>query len=298
MINYSCITELKTLRDIIRYTTTIFNKSGIFFGHGSDNAYDEAVYLILHSLNLPADNLDTFLDSTITKNEIRKILHLISKRVNLRVPVSYLTEESLLQGYKFHINKNVIIPRSPISELIQNCLYPWVKDPESITSILDLCTGSGCLAILSALAFQESILTATDISVEALKIAEKNINYYNLQDRIKIINSNLFDDIPTYQYDIIICNPPYVNTQSLNNLPKEYLHEPIIALDGGSDGMNVIKEILKKAKSFLKKDGILVLEIGNEYNNFINSFQNINPTWVTTANTENSVMLLNKEQIS
>ncbi|AGF48944.1 putative adenine-specific DNA-methyltransferase [Candidatus Kinetoplastibacterium galatii TCC219] len=296
MINYSCINRLRTLRDIIRYTTTIFNKSGIFFGHGSDNAYDEAVYLILHSLNLTADNLDIFLDSNITENEIRKILHLISKRVDLRIPVSYLTEESLLQGYKFYINKNAIIPRSPISEIIQNCIYPWVKDPESITSILDLCTGSGCLAILSALSFQRSIVTATDISEKALKIAEKNINYYNLQDRIKIINSNLFDDIPISQYDIIICNPPYVNTQSLNNLPEEYLHEPIIALDGGEDGMSIIKNI-KKVKIFLKREGILVLEIGNEYNNFIKHFQNINPTWITTANTENSIMLLHKEQI-
>ncbi|AGF48242.1 putative adenine-specific DNA-methyltransferase [Candidatus Kinetoplastibacterium oncopeltii TCC290E] len=297
MINYSCINQLKTLKDIIRYTTTIFNESDIFFGHGSDNAYDEAVYLILHALNLPDDNLDMFLDANITKNEIRKILYLINKRVTLRIPISYLTEESLLQGYKFYIDKNVIVPRSPISELIQNCLYPWVKNPESITSILDLCTGSGCLAILSALAFQESMLTATDISVEALKIAKKNINYYNLQNRITTINSNLFDDIPIHQYDIIICNPPYVNTQSLNKLPKEYLHEPMIALDGGNDGMDIIKKILKNVKNFLKKEGILVLEIGNEYNNFVKNFQNINPTWVTTINTEKSIMLLNQEQI-
>ncbi|AFZ83551.1 adenine-specific DNA-methyltransferase [Candidatus Kinetoplastibacterium blastocrithidii TCC012E] len=297
MINYSCINQLRTLRDIIRYTTTIFNKSGIFFGHGSDNAYDEAIYLILHSLSLPVDNLDIFLDSNITKNEIRKILYLINKRIRLRIPASYLTKESLLQGYKFYINNNVIIPRSPISELIQNCLYPWVKDSESITSILDLCTGSGCLAILAAFAFQQSMLTATDISVDALRIAEKNIKHYNLQDRIKTINSDLFDKIPSYQYDIVICNPPYVNTLSLNNLPEEYLHEPIIALDGGDDGMHLIKRILKKVKSFLKSDGILVLEIGNEYNNFMKHFQNINPTWVTTSNTENNIMLLNKAQI-
>ncbi|AGF46792.1 putative adenine-specific DNA-methyltransferase [Candidatus Kinetoplastibacterium desouzaii TCC079E] len=290
--------ELRSVRDLIRYAISNFNKENLFFGHGNDNSFDEAIYLVSYAINIPSnDIIDLFMDASVTFEERNNIINLINKRIKKRIPIGYLTNEAWLQGYKFYVDERVIIPRSFISELLIKDLNPWIKNPKSVRNILDLCTGSGCLAIMASFSFPNAKIMATDVSNEALNVAKKNIFNYALEDIITTKNSNVFEDIKEYPYDIILCNPPYVNNKSMQSLPIEYTHEPKTALDGGIDGMDIIRKIIEKAAFYLNKEGLLILEIGNEYENFQRSFPNLKPTWLTTTNTEKSVLLLRKEDL-
>ena len=271
--------ELKTVRDIIRYGVSQFNQANLYFGHGSDNAWDEAVYLVLFALNLPLDTLDPFLDARLLESEKKRCLDLIETRVKKRTPLAYLTGESWLQGYRFICDKRVIVPRSPISELLVQQLSPWVEDPEEDLEILDMCTGSGNLAIIAALNFPFSQVDAVDLSDYAIRLAQRNVEMYQLQSRVNIIQSDLFTDLPAKKYDFIIANPPYVNSTSMRNLPTEYQREPVMALEGGEDGMDFVRKILHKSASYLKDNGFILLEIGNEYENFLTAFPSISPTF-------------------
>lgn len=289
--------ELKTVRDMIRFAVSQFNQAKLSFGHGSDSAWDEAVYLVLHTLNLPLDTLDPFLDARLLEEEKKRCLKLIDQRVKKRIPLAYLLGEAWLQGHKFIADKRVIVPRSPISELLSEQLTPWVIDPENTADILDMCTGSGCLAILASLAFPNATVDAVDISHYAIRLAHLNVAMYGLEDRVNVIQSDLFEALGQKQYDFIICNPPYVNSTSMKTLPVEYQNEPELALDGGEDGMALIRRILKLSPCHLKDDGFIVLEIGHEYENFINAFPTLDPVFLETATTSHCILLLNRSQL-
>lgn len=289
--------ELKTVRDVIRYAVSRFNDAQLAFGHGSDNAWDEAVYLVLSTLHLPLDTLDPFLDARLLEDEKKKCVSLIELRVKKRVPLAYLTGEAWLQGQRFLTDKRVIVPRSPISELLAEHLEPWVDDPESVQNVLDLCTGSGCLAILAALAFPNAQVDAVDLSDHAIRLAQRNVDLYQLGERVNVLQGDLYTPLKKHRYDVIVCNPPYVNSTTMAQLPSEYQHEPALALAGGDDGMDIIRNILDQAAAHLNDDGFIILEIGNEYENFMNAFPALNPVFLETAEGDDSVLLLTREQL-
>lgn len=289
---------LYTVRDLIRYGVSRFTEAKLFFGHGSDNAWDEAVYLVLHALSLPPDQLEPFLDARLLLDERERAIHLIHRRCESRVPAPYLTQESWLQGYRFFVDPRVIVPRSPIAELLVQQLHPWIHDPASIESVLDMCTGSGCLAIIAAHAFPHAQVDAVDVSSEALEVAAINIKEHGLEDRVALIHGNLFASIPDgCRYDLIICNPPYVNSLSMSQLPAEYQHEPHQALAGGTDGMDLVREILRQAPDYMTDQGCLVLEIGHEIEHFESAFPEIVPIWLDAGESSEQILLLHRDQL-
>jgi len=296
--NLAPMTELQTLRDLLRYAVSRFHEGKLFFGHGSDSAWNEAVYLLLHTLHLPPENLEPFLDARVLPEERERFLSVLQQRCELRKPAAYLTGEAWLQGHRFVVDERVIIPRSPISELLADSLSPWIIEPEAIHRALDLCTGSGCLAILTAYAFPNAQVDAVDISEDALEVAKQNIALHGMQGHVHPVLSNLFEALPReQQYDLIVCNPPYVNQASLDALPREYLHEPTLALAGGNDGMDLVRRILHDVPDYLAPGGTLVLEIGHEYDNFVNAFPELEPVWLSTATADNQILLLTREQL-
>ena len=290
--------ELLTLRDLIRYGVSRLNAAQVALGHGSDNAWDEAVYLTLHALHLPLDTLEPFLDARVLSEERNRVLELIDRRVTERLPAAYLTNEAWLRGHRFYVDQRVIVPRSPIAELLDQGLAPWVQDALAVENVLDMCTGSGCLAILSALAFPYAHVDAVDVSPDALEVARRNVDDYGLTDRLDLHESNLFDSLPPRLYDVIICNPPYVNSGSMDVLPQEYRHEPQLALAGGDDGMDLVRRILEAAPRFLTPEGVLVLEIGHERDFFEAAFPQLSPVWLDTEEASDQLLLLTREQLS
>lgn len=284
--------ELVTVRDFIRYAVSRFNAAGLFFGHGNDNAWDEAVYLTLHTLSLPLDRLEPFLDARLLPSERDALLDIYRRRCEERLPAAYLTNEAWLGEHRFYIDERVIVPRSFIAELLQEQLTPWVEDPWSIESALDLCTGSGCLAILTALAFPEAQVDAVDLSPDAIAVAERNVADYDLQDRIEIIRSDAFAQLAGKRYDLIISNPPYVNAESVAALPPEYLHEPEMALGSGDDGLDFTRIILRQAKKHLSENGLLVVEIGHNREALEAAYPTLPFTWLDTAAGDEYVFML------
>lgn len=289
---------LISVRDLIRYAVSRFNEHKLFFGHGSDNAWDEAIYLVLHALHLPPDQLEPFMDARVLPSERDSALSLIDLRCEHRLPAPYLTHEAWLQGYAFHVDQRVIVPRSPIAELLMNQLSPWIADPFEITGILDLCTGSGCLAIIAAHQFPEAFVDATDISKDALDVALINVNQHGMKDRLNLHHGSLYDPLPvSAQYDLIISNPPYVNSASMLSLPPEYRHEPSLALAGGDDGMDLVRTIIEQAPTHLRENGLLLIEIGHERLYFEAAFPDLEPVWLDTAEASDQILLLTKEQL-
>lgn len=286
-----------TLRDLLRHATTRFNTEGLYFGHGSSNAYDEAAYLLLHALKLPLDRLDPFLDARLMADEIAALMALIERRCSERVPAAYLTNEAFLGDYRFFVDERVIVPRSFIAELIPEQCQPWVADPWAVMNILDLCTGSGCLSIMLADAFPHAHIDAVDLSSAALEVAHRNVDDYQLQDRVSLFESDLYANLPGNTYDLIISNPPYVNTQSMKSLPAEYRAEPAMALAGGKDGMDIVRRIVAGAKSRLRPRGVLIIEIGNEFAHAQEAFPDLELTWLSTSAGDRSVFLLTAEQL-
>jgi len=287
----------QTLRDVLRHAVTRFNTEQLYFGHGSDNAFDEAAYLLLHNLKLPLDRLEPFLDARLTEPEITALLALIERRAKDRVPVAYLTNEALLGEYRFYVDERVIVPRSFIAELIPAQFAPWIAEPEIVTNVLELCTGSGCLAIMLADAFPNAQIDAVDLSADALAVADKNINDYQLTDRITLHHSDLYDALASKQYDLIVTNPPYVNSTSMAQLPAEYRAEPQMALAGGDDGMDLVRRIIAGAKKKLTPRGVLVVEIGNEFAHAEAAFADLELTWLSTSAGDEAVFLLTADQL-
>lgn len=289
--------ELRTLRDWLRFTVSYFNQADLFFGHGFPTAYDEAAHLILHTLHLAPDQLDLFLDTHLTQIERDQLAQRIVQRVAEKIPVAYLTHEAWLGDFSFYVDNRVIIPRSFIAELLQTRLSPWITHPETIHSALDLCTGSGCLAILLAHAFENARIDAVDISPDALEVARANIERYDLAHVIRPIQSNLFNELAGRRYDVIISNPPYVNTASMATLPREYQHEPNIALAGGPDGLAITRTLLKEAANYLTENGLLIVEIGHNRDALEQSFPRMPFTWLETSGGDQFVFLLKRDDL-
>ncbi len=280
---------LVTVRDVLRHAVGRFNAAKLSFGHGSVDAWNEAVYLVLFHLHLPLDRLEPFLDARLTADERRSLLALIDRRVVERVPAAYLTGEAWLGEYRFTIDPRVIVPRSFIAELLFEHLAPWIEDPDAVRSVLDLGTGSGCLAIIAADAFDGARVDAVDLSRDALDVARINVDAYALAERVHLVESDLFAALPARRYDLILSNPPYVNDASMADLPAEYGREPRMALAGGSDGLDLVRRILDEAPARLNRNGLLVIEVGHERLHVEAAFPDLPCTWLTTSGGDDAV---------
>jgi ribosomal protein L3 glutamine methyltransferase len=295
--NFSDTAELLSVRDWLRFAVSAFTESKLSFGHGSASAYDEAAYLILHTLHLPLDTLEPFLDSRLTQQEKQALGAMLKLRVEKKIPAAYLTHEAWLGELRFYVDERVIVPRSFIAELLHQNLFPWVESTEGVGSVLDMCTGSGCLAILAAHIFPNAEVDAVDLSTDALAVAKRNVDDYGLQERVHLIESNLFAKLGGKKYDVIISNPPYVDAESVAALPAEYLHEPKLALGSGKDGLDATREILKQAAAHLNPGGILVVEIGHNRDVLEAAYPNLPFNWLDVAAGDEFVFLLHKEDL-
>jgi ribosomal protein L3 glutamine methyltransferase len=290
--------NLRTLRDVLRYAVTRFNEADVYFGHGQIDAYDEAAFIVMRALHLPTERLEVFLSAYLTHAEINSLLQMIDLRVKKRLPAAYLLKEAWLQGYRFYVDNRAIIPRSFIAELLKDALDPWVPDPGQVTEVLDLCTGSGCLAVMAADVFPNAKVDAVDVSKDALAVAKRNVDDYHFGDRITLTESDLFASLANRRYDVILCNPPYVTDASMAKLPKEYQHEPKLALAGGADGMNVIRRLLKESRKHLKRGGLLIVEVGGERATVEKQFKDVAMTWLTTSAGDDMVFLCRQEDLA
>lgn len=289
------VSELHTLQDMIRWTVSRFNAANLFYGHGTDNAWDEAVQLILPTLYLPIDVPPHVLNSRLTSSERLRVVERVIKRIKDRTPVAYLTNKAWFCGLEFFVDERVLVPRSPIGELIQAQFEPWlVNEP---TRIMDLCTGSGCIAIACAHAFPDAEVDAIDISADALQVAEQNIQDHGLEQQVFPIRSDLFRDLPKEQYDIIVTNPPYVDQEDMNSLPDEFKHEPELGLAAGTDGLKLVRRILANAPHYMTEKGILVCEVGNSMIHLMDQYPHIPFTWLEFENGGHGVFLLTREQL-
>ncbi len=284
--------ELCTIRDYLRFAVSQFNAKALFFGHGIQSAYDEAAYLILHTLHLPIDTLEPFLNARLTRNEREAVLKILQRRTHERMPAAYLTQEAWLGEHRFYVDERVLIPRSFIAELLREGLQPWIENTDEVTQVLDLCTGSGCLAILAALTFPQAAVDAVDISTAALEVAARNVADYDLTSRVSLITSNMFDNISGRKYDLILCNPPYVTAESMATLPEEYRREPQLALASGPDGLDHIRILLKKACGYLNPQGVLVVETGFNRAGIEAAFPDLPFIWLETSAGDEVVFLL------
>lgn len=271
--------------------------AGLSFGHGTNNAQDEAAWLVLWQLGLPlnTDFTDDAQDVLVREGELIKVQHLIAQRITTRKPAAYLTQEAWLEGVSFYVDERVIVPRSLIAEVLASGnIDPWLS--ADTKHLLDMCTGNGSLAILAALAYPEVQVTGSDVSAEALEVAHINMERHELQERLTWVQSDGFKNIQ-HKFDLILCNPPYVNSQSMATLPQEYVNEPALALDGGPDGMRFISRLLHEAPNYMQENAILVLEIGNEREHFEAAFPKIDVVWLTTSAGDDQVLLLTRQAI-
>jgi ribosomal protein L3 glutamine methyltransferase len=284
-------TEMTTVRDLLRFAVSRFNDVGLSYGHGTDNAYDEAAYLVLATLKLPLDRLEPFLDAKLLPTEVQDVIDIIERRAEERIPAAYLTHEAWQGEFSFYVDERVIVPRSFIFELLGEPLAPWIEHPELVHRALDLCTGSGCLAIQLAHHYPDAEIDAVDISLDALEVASINVQRYGLEDRIQLIHTDLFQGLEE-KYDLIISNPPYVDEESVDELPAEYLHEPELALGSGRDGLDATREILRRAPEFLTEHGVLLVEIGHNRDVLEAAFPQLPFMWMETSGGDGFVFLL------
>lgn len=297
MTNPNITQDLVTVRDWLRYSVSRFEEAGIFYGHGTDNAYDEAAWLVLASLHLPHDTLENFLDARLVSAEREKLALLVERRVTERVPTAYLVNEAWLKGFKFYVDERVIVPRSFIAELLENGLSPWIEYQEMVESAADICTGSGCLGVLLAHAFPNAAIDVIDISPDAIAVANINIANYGLQDQITAIESDMFSALQGKTYDLIISNPPYVDAPSMQALPDEYRNEPQLALGSGVAGLDHTHTILREAANYLNDGGLLIVEIGHNRAALLDAYPHLPFTWLEVASGDEFVFLLTKEQL-
>jgi ribosomal protein L3 glutamine methyltransferase len=283
--------ELITLRDWLRYAVSRFNAAGLAYGHGTATALDEAAYLLLHTLHLPIDQLDPWLDARLAAADRRAVREIIDRRIATRKPAPYLTNEAWVQGHAFYVDERVIVPRSYIGELLGKGLA-GVVDPDALGHVLDLGTGSGCLAILAALAFPSAQIDAGDVSEDALAVAGRNVADYGLQDQIRLIRSDLFAGLGSRRYDLILANPPYVGAAAMADFPPEYAAEPRLAHAGGADGLDLVRRILAEAADHLAADGAIVIEVGTGRPILELEYPRLPFLWLDTAESEGEVFAL------
>ncbi|MBS3935525.1 MAG: 50S ribosomal protein L3 N(5)-glutamine methyltransferase [Sulfuritalea sp.] len=292
--------DLHTVRDWLRWGASRFLEAKLCFGHGCDNAHDEAAWLILHALHLPPDRPDRigpYLDARLTRHERLAVLELLQQRIARRLPAAYLTREAWQAGLRFYVDERVLIPRSYFADLLVEGFAPWVEDPHAIDSALDLCTGSGCLAILMAHAFPHARIDAADISSGALEVARRNVADYGLQERVRLVQGDLFAGLGKRRYDLILSNPPYVTAQAMRELPPEYRHEPENALAAGDDGLAIVRRILADAPKRLKPHGLLAVEVGHNREIVEAAFPDLPLTWIDTESGAGKIFLLRKEDL-
>ncbi len=295
ILEKQAITDLESIRDFIRWAFSCFEQADLFYGHGTDNAWDEAVALVLQSLSLPFDTPDLILQSKLIPVEKQLLADRIKRRINDKTPVAYLTNKALFCDSEYYVDERVLVPRSPIAELIENHFEPWI-DSNKVSNILDLCTGSGCIAIACAQYFPDAIVDAGDISSDCIEVAE--INRQKLQqDNVAFYQSDLFEQIPDRKYHIIVSNPPYVDAEDFDDIPEEFLAEPKLGLTSGSDGLQLTRQLLKRAKQFLHDDGILVVEVGNSAMALEETYPDVEFTWLEFERGGHGVFLLNKQQL-
>ncbi len=292
------VDELLTPRDWLRWAVSHFNEANLFYGHGTDNAYDEAAWLILHTLHLPIDRLEPFLDARLTRTERLAVLNILEQRLVRRLPAAYLTREAWLGPYRFYVDERVIVPRSYFAELLAEHMAPWITDPDHIHTALDLCTGSGCLAILMAEAFPAATIDAVDISSDALAVARRNVADYGLENQIRLVQSDLLDGVGDQRYDLIICNPPYVTADSMAALPAEYRHEPEIALASGDDGLDIVRRLLAVASDHLTENGLLFVEVGHNAYIVEAAFPDLPLTWIDAPSGEGKVFMASRDVLA
>ncbi|MFV2033241.1 MAG: 50S ribosomal protein L3 N(5)-glutamine methyltransferase [Gammaproteobacteria bacterium] len=270
---------MSTIRDFVRWGSSEFNRQGLSFGHGFANAIDEARYLTLYALALAPELPDSYLDCVLTIEEREQVIDILAQRLKSRKPAAYISHESWFCGLKFFVDERVLIPRSPIAELISNHYQPWI-DSARVQRILDLCTGSGCIAIASQYMFEEAAVYASDISADALEVAQINSQAHGLEDCLTLYESDLFDDIPLQQFDLIVCNPPYVDAEDMSMLSEEFLLEPGLGLAAGEDGLAVVNRVLLKAGEYLSDQGVIFIELGNSKNAMMEKYAFLPMTWV------------------
>ncbi|MCL6263125.1 50S ribosomal protein L3 N(5)-glutamine methyltransferase [Craterilacuibacter sp. RT1T] len=288
---------LLTIRDLLRFAISRFNEAELSYGHGSSNAHDEAAYLILSTLKLPIDTLDPYLDARLLPGEVETVLDIIARRAVERVPAAYLTHEAWQGEFNFYVDERVLVPRSFIYELMGEPLEPWIEHPELVHRALDLCTGSGCLAIQLAHHYPDAQVDAVDISLDALEVASINIENYGLQERIQLIHSDMTEGLEE-PYDLIISNPPYVDQESVDELPEEYLHEPELALGSGRDGLDATRVILAEASRLLNPKGVLLVEIGHNRDVLEAAYPQLPFVWLETSGGDGFVFLLTREDLT
>jgi ribosomal protein L3 glutamine methyltransferase len=288
--------SLATVRDFIRWGASRFGEAGLVFGHGTDNALDESAALVMHALHLGMESPGDYLDAVLSETERREVIHLIESRISTRKPAAYLTHEAWFAGLPFYVDERVLVPRSPIAELIASRFTPWVV-PERIDSILDLCTGSGCIAIACACAFPDAQVLATDISNDALAVARENIDRHELAHRVQLLESSLFERIGERRFDLIVSNPPYVSHPEVQQLPEEFRHEPVLGLAAGEDGLDVVVQILKNASRHLAGNGILVVEVGCSQPAVVDQYPEIPFLWLEFEQGGEGVFMLELDQL-
>ncbi|MBW5891391.1 50S ribosomal protein L3 N(5)-glutamine methyltransferase [Pectobacterium polaris] len=289
------VSELHTIQDMLRWAVSRFNAANVYYGHGTDNPWDEAIQLVLPSLYLPLDIPDDMYTSRLITSERQRIVERVIRRVNERIPVAYLTNKAWFCGLEFYVDERVLVPRSPIGELINN--YFDEQLPKTPNHILDLCTGSGCIAIACAQAFPEAEVDAVDISSDALAVTEQNIQQHGLEYRVTPIRSDLFRDLPAIRYDLIVTNPPYVDEEDMFDLPQEFRFEPELGLAAGNDGLDLVRRILACAPDYLSDDGVLICEVGNSMVHLIDQYPDIPFTWLEFDNGGDGVFMLTHSQL-
>lgn len=293
----AAITEhLSTLRDYIRWTLSEFNRHQVYFGHGHVTAWDEASQLVLNAVDLPWDTDPAVLDACLVPSERLRVLEFVRQRAEERKPLPYITGEAWFMGLPFHVDERVLIPRSPIAELIDHGFEPWLHSG-AVERILDLCTGSGCIGIACAFAFPEAEVDLAEISADALEVAQQNISRHALADRVHTCHGDLFAAVKGQRYDLIVSNPPYVDAEDLASMPSEYAHEPSLALGSGPDGLDITRRILREAPDYLTDDGLLVVEVGNSEIHLMNSLPELPLVWVELENGGNGVFVITAAEL-
>ena len=288
--------ELSTMIDFMRWGASQFVNAGLSYSHGMSSPLDESVYLVLRSLQLPVDTPDVYWQSKLIKSEKRVVLDNLLKRIEKRIPAAYITQEGWFAGLQFYVDERVLVPRSPIAEMVEAQFTPWVN-PDEVESLLDLCTGSGCIGISCAYAFPMAEVDLADISTEALDVARINIDKHDAGHRVSIIHSDLFAGLGGKKYDIIVSNPPYVDADDIAGMSAEFKHEPELGLSSGDDGLECTRKILKHAASHLTEEGILVLEVGNSQYALAEEFPDLPFQWVDFERGGDGVFVLTKAQL-
>lgn len=289
------IDDLLSLRDFIRWGASQFTAAKLYFGHGTDNAWDEAEQLVLHAVHLTPPLSDEWLSARLTRDERECVIHNLKRRIDERIPAAYITGQAWFAGLPFSVDDRVLVPRSPIGELIQKQFSPWLS--EEPASILDLCTGSGCIGIACAYAFPDAEVQLSDISFDALEVAEGNIQQHGLEDRVFAMQSDLFESLVGQKFDLIVSNPPYVDADDLATMPPEYHAEPEIGLGSGDDGLDFTRRLLAEASEYLTDEGVLIVEVGNSWVALADAYPNVPFVWIEFERGGHGVFMLTKSDL-